>query len=179
MTAITVTGASSQLSRRASVQEAAVLLVVAAVIPLLVHLLPSWDTAPLGVHLLPMFWMTFVAAYLHGARLGALAGLVAPLVNLLLTGLPAARAFSALTVELVAFALLAAWATRRFPRFWLVAPLSYAGARLVSILLQAGLTFGGFGTVPALLLRSLVAGLAGLGLLALINAALVKLYARR
>ena len=155
------------------------MLAVAAVIPLLVHLLPPWDATRLGGHLLPMFWMTFVAAYLYGPRLGVLAGLVAPLANLLLTGQPAGRSLGVLTMELVVFALLAVWAARRFPRCWLVAPLSYAGARLVSILLQAGLASGGFGAAPALLLRSVVTGLAGLGLLALINAVLAKLYARR
>lgn len=52
--------------------------VMAAVATMLAHLPPPWDAAPLGGHLLPMFWMTLIAVYLYGAGLGAQARLAAP-----------------------------------------------------------------------------------------------------
>ena len=153
----------------ASLRETAGLMVAAAATPLLVHLLPSWDAAPLGAHLLPMFWTAFVAVYLFGPKTGALAAVAGPGVSLLLTGAPALARLSTMTAELLVFVALAAWASRRWTRLWLVAPLSYLAAK---VLVTLGLV--AFGAQIGSLAETLTSGLAGVGILAAINFAFVR-----
>jgi len=180
MNAVAPAASSGVVVRKFSPRAASVVFVLAALTPMLVHQLPSWDAVPLGAHLLPMFWMTFVAVYLYGAGIGALAGLTAPLVNLALAGLPALSHQGVLSTELVAFTLVTAWAVRRWPRVWLAAPLGYVTAKLVSALLLAVVEVsGGIAGPVAVLRQSLVNALAGLLVLALINALCVKLAPKR
>jgi len=180
MNAVTAPSSSALVFKKVSARETSVVFALAAVTPMLVHLLPSWDAAPLGAHLLPMFWMTFIAVYLYGAGVGALAGLAAPLTNLLLTGLPAWKYLGVLSCELVIFALVSAWAVRRFPRVWLLAPLGYLVAKLFSTSMQAATTvFGDIGTPVSFFRQSLLNALVGLLVLAVINALCVKLAPKR
>ncbi|MES2696052.1 MAG: hypothetical protein V4773_21445 [Verrucomicrobiota bacterium] len=162
--------------RKASVRETAVLLAVAWLVPFLVHLAPWAGERPLGAHLLPMFWATFVAAYFYGAPLAVVVGLFAPALNLAVTGLPALRFLGLMSAELAIFAVLTALAVRRWPRFVLIAPLSYlvAKALVTGGLLVVGTMDGA--TVGAVLLRAPVTGLAGLVALAGIDAALVWFF---
>ncbi len=163
--------------KRAGVKETTVLLVVAWLIPFVVHLLPWNGERPLGAHLLPMFWVAFVAVYLHGLRVGLLVGLFAPVLNLMLTGLPALRWMSVLGFELIVFAVLAWWIVRRAPLFWLIAPMGYLAAKTASSLLQYVATPSGeIGTPLVFFLESLRSGLPGLGILTAINLVLVLLY---
>ncbi|MFA6289049.1 MAG: hypothetical protein WC661_16830 [Opitutaceae bacterium] len=163
--------------RKATLRTTTVLLVSAALLPLLVHLLPSWDALPVGAHLLPMFWTTFVAAYFFGARVGALTGLIAPLVNLLLTALPAWKMIALLGSELVIFAIAAAWLVKRAPRCWLLAALSAIAAFIFGAGLQtAMLPHDLSGTPAGLFVATLTTGLPGLVLLTVINLILVKRF---
>ena len=163
--------------RKASARETAVLLAVAWLIPFAVHLAPWPGERPLGAYLLPMFWATFVAAYFYGVRTAVIVGLFAPVINLLVTGLPAWKFLSVLSVELVVFALVATWAVRRWPRVFLIAPLGYVVAKMASMAVQA-LTgiFGDIGAPLAFFTRSIGGALAGLAVLAAINGALVWFY---
>jgi len=180
MNAVTTVAPSAVVFKKVSIKETSVVFVLAAVTPLLVHLLPSWDGAPLGAHLLPMFWMTFVAVYLYGGGIGALVGLVAPLTNLVLTGLPAWKYLGVLSCELVIFALATAWLVKRFPRIWLLAPLGYLVAKLCSASMQAVTgVFGDIGAPLAFIRQSLSNALVGLLVLAVINAVCVKLAPKR
>ena len=168
---------ASGVFRKVTGREAVVLLVMAWLIPLLVHLAPWPGARPLGAYLLPMFWTTFVAVYFHGAGAGLLTGLFAPAVNLLVTGLPAWRSFGAPSVELVVFVLVTTWAVRRGPRGWLWAPLGYLVARTGSaLLLSPAVVFAGWGTTARFFAHLVAGGAAGLVVLALINGALVKFY---
>ncbi len=168
---------SAGVFRKITVRETAVLLIVAWLVPFLVHLLPWTGERPLGAYLLPMFWATFVAVYLYGAGAGLLTGLFGPAVNLLLTGLPAWKFLSVLSFELALFAAGLAVAVRLLPRFWLLAPLGYLGAKTASTLLQS-LTpvFGAIGAPLHFFAMSIAGGAAGLVVLAAINFALVRLY---
>lgn len=172
------TGNPTTQFKKAGLRETTVLLAVAWLIPFAIHLVPWTDARPLGAFLLPMFWATFVAVYFYGARIGLLAGLFAPACNLLVTGLPAWRFLSVMSFELVVFALVMAWAVRRMPGFVLLAPLGYVVAKVASTSLQAVTPiFGDLGAAPAAYFaRSLYGGLAGLIVLAAINAALVWFY---
>lgn len=163
--------------RRATPRETAVLLAVAWLVPFAVHLAPWSGARPLGAYLLPMFWATFVAVYFYGAEIGTVVGLFAPVLNLLVTGLPAWKFLAVLSCELVVFALVATWAVRRAPRFLLVAPLAYGVGKLASAGLQAATgVLGDIGAPFDFFTRSLVGGLAGLVVLSAINAALVWFY---
>ena len=165
--------------RRPSVRDATLLLATASALPLLVHLLPSWDRGPLGAHLLPMFWATFVAAYFYGAATGAITGLVSPLVNLLFTTLPAWSMIALLGCELVVFALVSAWLVKRAPGSRVSAPLAFLVAVVVCAGLQAvAAPFGQTGATR-LLVASLTTGLPGIALLTVFNFFLVKTYPKR
>jgi uncharacterized membrane protein len=171
------TTAPAAVFRKLTVREALVLLVLAWLIPFLVHLAPWSGARPLGAYLLPVFWATFVAVYFYGTAAGLMTGLFTPALNLLVTGQPEWRMFGSISLELVAFVLVAAWIVRRAPRFWLLAPLAYAVAKTVAALvLSAAGTFGTLGAAQHFFSHLLAGGAAGLVALALINAALVKAY---
>ncbi len=163
--------------RKITVREAAVLLFIAGLIPFAVHLVPWAGARPLGAYLLPMFWATFVAVYFYGAGAGLLTGLFAPAVNLLVTGLPAWKFLSVMSLELVVFAVATAWAVRRFPRFWLLAPLGYGVAKVASTLVQAVTpALGAIGSPGDFFVRSLAGVTPGLLVLAVVGGLLVKFY---
>jgi hypothetical protein len=163
--------------KKLTVREAAVLLAMAWLIPFLVHLAPWSGARPLGAYLLPVFWATFIAVYFYGAGAGLLTGLLAPAVNLLVTGLPAWKSFGSLSLELVVFVLATTWAVRRAPHGWLFAPLGYLVAKSVSALLFSATTaFDGPGMAAVFFIHMLAGSAAGLIVLALINGALVKFY---
>lgn len=163
--------------KRATARETAVLLAVAWLVPFAVHLAPWSGVRPLGAHVLPMFWTTLVAAYFYGARVGVLAGVFAPVINLLVTGLPALAFAATMSVELAVFAVVVAAGVRRWPRFVLIAPLAYGLGWLASTALL-GAT-GAFAEVQAavgFLTRGLSDGAAGLVVLGAIHAALGWFY---
>ena len=152
--------------KRATFKQAAVLLAVAWLVPLLVHLLPWSGARPLGAHLLPMFWTAFAALWLYGFRLGLAAALVAPVVNLLMTGLPLASGVTLMALELTVFVVVAWLALNRGWRGWWLAPLAYLAARLLTFALALLL---GWRSGIADLGPALLAALPGLAMLAVIK----------
>ncbi len=163
--------------KKATARETAALLAIAWFVPFAVHLVPWAGARPLGAHLLPMFWMTFVAVYFYGVRTGIIVGLFAPAINLLATGLPAWKFIATMSAELVLFALVAAWGVRRFPRLVLIAPLAYVAAKLAVTGAQLAIgSVAGVEAAGAALGRAFVGGLAGLVILGAINAALGWFY---
>lgn len=161
---------------RASWRETAVLMAVAWLVPLLVHLVPWAGPRPIGVYLLPAFWTALVAVYLYGARVGVVVALVTPAVNFFATGLPVSPHLGLTSLELAAFALLAAGAVRRWPTAWFIAPLAYVPAKALSVTV-AWLVPVFADTRPPLvhLLASTQNALAGLAVMLGVNLALVKL----
>ncbi len=121
------------VSKTAGWRETAALAVVAWLVPLLVHLAPWSGTRPLGVYVLPVFWTTFVAVYFYGALPGLAVGLVTPLVNLALTGLPALASVGSMGLEVAFFSLGAALVVSRWPAFWFPAPLAWLAAQALVV----------------------------------------------
>jgi hypothetical protein len=158
-------------------REGAVLVVVAWLVPFLVHLVP-WDGArPLGVYLLPVFWTTFLAVYFYGALPGLAIGLVAPLANLALTGLPALRMAGNMGMEVAFFVGAAALLAGRWPAFWFAAPLAWVAAKALAIAVQFLVPAFEYAGQPwPHLMRSTQNGLVGLAMLAVINVLLVEFY---
>lgn len=161
--------------KRATVRETAVLLVVAWLVPFVVHLLPWSGDRPLGAHLLPLFWTAFVAVYLYGLRVGVLVGLFAPAINLALTGLPALPRLAQMSFEVTVFVLVTWLIVRRRATWWLAAPLGYVVAKLAATLLLA-LTGESAGGMWAAVPISLFNALPGLVVLAAVNFAVSKYY---
>jgi hypothetical protein len=162
---------------RTNWRETTVLLVVAGLVPFLVHLVPWAGQRPLGVYLLPVFWTTFLAVYFRGASLGLLVGLVTPALNLALTGLPALPTTGSMALEVVLFVLVAALLVGRWPNFRLAAPAAWIVAKAAAITLQFFFpVLGDAGNPLQRLPRSTQNGLAGLAVLALINILLVAFY---
>jgi len=174
----TVTGAV--VFKRAGVKETVVLLAIAWMIPFLVHVLPWSGDQPLGAHLLPMFWAAFASVYLFGLRIGLLVGLFAPVMNLLVTGLPIMRWQMVLGFELIVFAVATWWMVRKTPRLWFLAPVGYLAAKFVSTAVQmVAAPFGDLGIPSVFWTESLRNGLPGLAILLAINLALVKVYPKQ
>jgi hypothetical protein len=161
---------------RASWRETVVLMVVAWLVPFLVHLIPWSGVRPLGVHLLPAFWTAFVAVYLYGGGVGVLVALVVPAVNTLTTGLPVSDRVLAMSVELIAYVALVAVAVRRWPSFRLAAPLAWLPAYALSLVVQwIGPAFDDARNPVASFGGTLASVWPGLIVLLVINAALVHL----
>lgn len=162
---------------RAHWRETTVLLAVAGLLPFLVHLLPWPGHRPLGVYVLPVFWTTFIAVYFRGAVLGLLVGLVTPVINLLLTGLPVSTAIGSMSLEIAFFVLAAAWLAGRWPGFRFTAPLAWVVGKGLAITIQYFIPAFAETEFPwQHLARSTQNGLAGLAVLVAINLLLVKLY---
>ena len=160
-------------------REGGVLVATAWLVPFLVHLIPWAGPRPIGVHLLPIFWTTFVAVYWYGALPGLAIGLVAPVANALVTGLPAWSALGAISLELALFVGVAATLVVRWPGFWAAAPLAWLAAKAGVILLQWVAVTSGNGEPPlAHWVRSTQNGLVGLGVLAVIGWLLAVFYPR-
>ena len=162
--------------RRAGWRASAALMAAAWLVPVLVHLVPWSGPRPLGVYLLPVFWTTFVAVYLFGALPGLVVGLVTPVVNLLVTGLPVLAAVAAMSLELAGFALLAALLVARWPTLRFSAPLAYVAAKAAVIAVRFALpVFGETENPLHHFARSMQNGAAGLVVLIVLNALLVAL----
>lgn len=153
------------------------LVVVAWLVPFLVHLIPWGGARPLGVYVLPVFWTTFLVVYFHGALPGLAVGLVTPLANLVLTGLPVSRMAGLMGMEVAFFVGVAALLAGRWPAFWLAAPLAWVAAKALTITVQFLVPAFEYSGQPwQHLMRSTQNGLAGLAVLAVINVLLVLFY---
>jgi hypothetical protein len=154
-------------------------MLAAVVVPFLVHLLPWPWPKPAGVYLLPVFWTAFVAVYFNNLGSGLLVALSMPAVNLVVTGLPALDWLGPMSLELVGYVLAATWMVKRWPGTWLAAPLAYVPAKALVIAIQWVIPAMHDPRNPFFHLRdSLLNGLAGLGVLLVINLALVKIAPR-
>lgn len=174
---MSITARGTFLFKTVGWREGTALVVVAWLVPFLVHLIPWGGARPLGVYMLPVFWTTFLAVYFYGALPGLAVGLVTPLVNLALTGLPALRMTGNMGMEVAFFVGAAAWLAVRWPAFWLAAPLAWVAAKALVIAVQFLVPAFGYSGEPwPHLLRSTQNGLAGLGVLAVINLLLVLFY---
>jgi hypothetical protein len=160
---------------RAGVRLNALALVVALLMPVILHMAPWGGGVPLGALLLPMFWAAFVAVFFYGLGAGALVAVFGPALNTLLTHFPEFRFNAGMSFELLVFVVFA-WVVLRGEwgrRFWLLAPLAYVVAKVCS----SGVRVAGeeaVGTVAESFLRAVSNGVPGLVVLAVINFALVR-----
>jgi hypothetical protein len=159
-------------------REGAILVAAAWLVPVLVHLIPWAGPRPIGAYLLPVFWPTFIAVYFYGALPGLAVGLVSPLVNLALTGLPSLSSVGLMGLEVALFVGFAAVLVTRWPAFWFAAPAAWLAGKAALIGGQALLAAGPAEPPLAHWLRSTENGLVGIGMLAVINWLLVAFCPR-
>jgi len=114
------------------VKETVIILAAAVIFPFIMHLFPSSDGIPWGERLLPMFYAPFIAVVLLRPHAGIIAAVLAPILNSLITGLPAAGKIPIISLRLLLFIAVAHLIISRRKRFWLAAPLAYLAAMLVS-----------------------------------------------
>ena len=152
------------------------LMLVAWLVPLVVHLVPWAGARPLGAHLLPAFWAAFVAVYLYGLGGGLVVALTVPVVKFLTGGLPWFGNAGELSLELVLFSGFAALALHRWPAVRVTAPVAWLAAKVaaVGVLVATSARVGG-GPWSDVLLSALATALPGLGVLLALNTALVFL----
>ncbi len=110
---------------------ALVFVVANLLLPQLFHLIPQG-----GIIFAPLSLVIMAGAYKLGWRVGLLAALFSPLVNHLMTGLPAMSVMPVMTLKLAFLALVAGFTAQHFCRVTI--PL------LVGVVLLAEL-FGGLG----------------------------------
>jgi uncharacterized membrane protein len=134
------------------------LIGIAIVLPLIAHL----TGAPVR-YLLPMHWPVILAGLIYGWRSGALIGLLAPVVNYLLSGFPLPAILPSMTVELLTYGLVAGLLRERFSMSaWLAVTLALIAGRLVfiiSVFIAHVVTSNYLGYFIPALLPGLVAGL--------------------
>jgi hypothetical protein len=105
----TTRSSAATLPRPLSLGDVRLYLVTAALVlgnlalPWAVHRIPD-----AGRMLLPIFFFTLIAGWRFGAKAGLLTGLLSPLANHLLTGMPPAPMLQAIILQSVLLGLLAA-----------------------------------------------------------------------
>lgn len=148
------------------------LMILAVSLSAMVQLLPWAGGRPLAVHLLPAFWVAFIAVYLQGPVLGLLTALAVPLAGYC-TGNDGTGSS---VWELIVFVLVASLLVHRWPVLRFGAPLAWVLAK-AAVLLVAFLypPFTGEGASAAEWVASVRVALPGVGLLLVLNAMLVAL----
>lgn len=98
-------------SRARTYLYAALFVIGNIAVPQLFHLMPD------GGHIwLPIYFLTLIAAYKYGWRVGLLTALASPVVNSLLFGMPAVAALPAIMLKSVLLALIAGFIADRYRR---------------------------------------------------------------
>ena len=118
-------------------RELGVLLALSLLFPFLIHVLPVPGDARLGPRLLPMFYAPLLAVLVGRLPTALLVALLAPWLNLALTGHPPAPMAAAMTVELTAFAIALRWLIARHGLRWWFAVPAFAASKLAMTALVA------------------------------------------
>lgn len=159
----------------AQIQELTVVLSATVILPIAIHMIPSYGGVPMGSRFLPMFYAPFIAITFLNPHVGLTAAFLAPSLNALITGLPAAGIKTLLTIQLVVFTVLSYLILRKWPKFWGVAPLSYLAALLSSSLILYFIPRILIQKEPLVyLITTLTCGLPGILTLLLINIVVVR-----
>ena len=105
-------------------------------LPAFVHMVPGG-----GPTWLPIYFFTLVGAYRYGWRVGLLTAVLSPLVNSVLTGMPAAAVLPAIMVKSTLLALFATLTAKRFREVSMaVIALVIVAYQTVGSLIEWGLT---------------------------------------
>lgn len=161
-----------QLSAKYQLAQTTAVLAATMALPFLIHLLPNINGNLAGAVLLPIFIAPMMATFWYKKHVALLAGVIAPLLNFLITGQPAPAMVIALAFEIAGFVLLLSWLKEiRYIRY-VAAPLAFL---MTSLLVAFGLSLIGRMTDPASAwVSGIEIALPGVLLLGLINIAVLQ-----
>jgi len=158
---------------------ALLLLLVAVLLPFVVHLIPSSGPVPVGAKLLPIFIAPFVAVLFFRFPVALMIAVVSPLINALLFGKPDPAFTLRLTLELMAFVSIAFYLKDWVGMRWVNAPISLILAKLIMAAVLFIIPFGfDYGHTLAQFPVMISTAAAGLSILWLINILLLSLKIR-
>jgi len=150
------------------------ILLASALLPFLIHLIPFGTGTPVGPAFLPIFYLPFIALVFFKRHVALIAAALAPFINFLLTGSPQWEFVTLLSVELVAFVLIASHLLKNRSLKWVAAPIGYLLAKLISCLILLVLPL-----LPAIApldftLQALTMAVPGILILTVINLIVLK-----
>ena len=93
---------SNSFLRNLQIVETIALLAASILLQFLIHIIPSTGT-PIGAVLLAMFFAPLVAVIFFKAHTAFIVGILSPVLNYFITGLPKAEILPLMTIELVLF----------------------------------------------------------------------------
>lgn len=115
--------------------ELAIVIGLTMFLPILIHMIPSWDDSPVGGKLLPIFYAPLVAALTRKLHVSLIACIVSPWLNHMLTGNPTLPIAAMLCIQLIPFAYIVYILGKRYPtQFW-IGPLAYLVSKPIILLL--------------------------------------------
>lgn len=157
-----------------------IFLGLSILLPFLVHLIPGVEGAPLGARLLPLFYAPLIAAVFFRVHVGIIAGVLAPLVNFVITGQPAFGQVMVLSMELGLFAWIAHRLNVYPPIRWVLGPLAFVFAKVFSTAVVAFLPTLKPGVLPTEhFLQPFVIGWSGLIMLGILSIVALRVQNRR
>ena len=157
------------------IKETVALVGIAAAVPFLIHLIPSAGV-PWGARLLPMFYAPLLGVMLYRFHVGLIPALLAPALNVLLTGSPALSLVTILTVELVLFTAVVFLMLKSWPRLWLAGPFAYMMAKAGSGVMIATLPwFSSFRPAGRFALASVETAIPGLLVLTALTVLMLRI----
>ncbi len=137
---------------------------LAVVLPYLAH----FTGAPVR-YLLPMHWAVILAGLVYGWRSGAITGLLAPVVSVLISGMPAPHILAPMTIELFTYGVITGLLRENFKMnsFASVAIALIAGRILflISVLLLGSVSGSFFSYTEAAMLPGIAAAIAQIAIL--------------
>ena len=124
----------SQPLRAVPLRATALLLVVASVLPWLIHLIPPHQGILMGAILVPLFVVPLIALLWYPPSVALIVAAAGPALSFLVTGLPQGPMLILLTLELIVFTLVAGQLLRASTLGWVAAPLAFLFAKTVSLI---------------------------------------------
>ncbi len=138
-------------------------------LPILVHLLPTYNSTPLGAVLLPMFIAPLIASLLYKPHVSLLAAFSVPLLSFSLTSKPESGIFLLMFVELLIFTILSLQLNRRRINPLGHVFIAFLAAKLFSLIWILYLPFNPFqGDGQTYFTSSMTNGIPGMLIMALI-----------
>ena len=120
-----------QLTNRYQVSQTVLVLAATLILPILIHLLPNINGNISGAVLLPIFFAPLIATFLYKPHVAIFAGIIAPLLNYLISGRPSPQATTSMGIEIVLFV----WMVYRLKDIntirYVAAPISYLISSLI------------------------------------------------
>lgn len=159
----------SQPFRAVPLRATAALLLIASVLPWLIHLIPPHQGTPMGAILVPLFVVPLVALLWYPPTVALIVAAAGPVLSFLVTGLPQGPMLVLLTAELVIFTLVTGQLLRASTLKWVAAPLAFLFAKTVSLIILTLLPFLSQVEPLTYFRTSLSVALPGILLLAVIN----------